>query len=315
MESGNLKRAMGKGFFLLFCCYAIAVHADTSTVGKNKPAAANHDEEVPQYSEKLSHRTHTHFLKKIKGAKNDCTDCHRLDPSQKHYELERSICKKCHTRRPPPPAHPPEEARKLDGVVFEHKKHEQTAEKRNRPCEDCHQKIAEDKHKKGRLLVEPDRCLSCHKKEKVKVSVKRCGRCHEEQKKTRTAPQSHGKAWNFHHGSEARWDPVLGHGRQCALCHANSACVACHRTQRPRNHTGLWRLRMHGKEARWAREGCKTCHETGACISCHRRTKPMNHRGAWKKFHGRTASSESDSGCATCHNPGWCAHCHRGAGR
>lgn len=306
MKLGNGKRAIGQGCFLLLGCIALAVHADI---------VPDRAKETPTYSEKLSHRTHTHFIKKVKGAKNDCTDCHRLDADQKHFELERSICKNCHTRRPPPPTHPPEQARKLDGVEFDHKKHEQSKEKRKRPCVDCHQKIAEDKHKRGRLLVEPEQCFSCHRKEKVTISVQTCHRCHGEARKKRVEPKTHGANWSMGHGNEARWNPVFGHGEQCELCHESSACITCHRSKRPRNHTGLWRLRLHGIEARWGRERCKTCHETGACISCHRRTKPMNHRGAWRKNHGRAGSLEPDSGCTTCHNAGWCVSCHKGAGR
>jgi hypothetical protein len=111
------------------------------------------------------------------------------------------------------------------------------------------------------------------------------------------------------HGETARWHPGE-HGKDCALCHARSACVSCHRSTMPRSHTGLWRERLHGKEAEWDREACRTCHETGACVSCHRRTQPLNHRGDWIANHGRISGFEE--GCTVCHSSSWCRDCHSG---
>ena len=315
MKPRKLKRAIFWECFLLVLCFALDYHADDKVVVADPSNPIVRLREHPGYSERLSHKTHTHFVKKLKSSKNDCTDCHRLDKKQKSYELERDFCKNCHTPRPPEPWNPPHEARKLEGVLFDHSKHDRTKSKRKRQCIECHEITVNDAQTWKNLLIAPDRCIACHTKEKVAIPVKMCARCHSREEKNRVAPKNHGKNWPIHHGAEARFNPVLGHGKQCALCHANTSCVACHRTKRPKSHTGLWRLRMHGTEAQWDRQRCKICHETGACVSCHRRTKPISHRGAWRTGHGRTVLPNSEEHCTTCHSPGWCVNCHKGRGR
>jgi hypothetical protein len=172
-----------------------------------------------------------------------------------------------------------------------------------------------DKQKKNTPLVASDLCNSCHAKEKL--PQRDCSQCHEGKGEAmdRIEPSSHNNTWPVNHGREARWSPALGHGKQCKQCHRNAACVACHRTKRPRDHNGLWRLVMHGSFAKWDRNRCKTCHETGACVSCHRRTRPLNHRGAWIRNHGRASGPGFNERCATCHSSGWCTNCHKRTSR
>jgi hypothetical protein len=178
-------------------------------------------------------------------------------------------------------------------------------------CVDCHKRTMNDRQKHNEPPVAADRCISCHAKEKL--PQRDCSMCHQVKGKAmdRVEPPSHNKTWPVNHGREARWSPALGHGKQCELCHRKTDCVACHRTQRPRDHTGLWRLVMHGSFAKWDRERCKTCHETGACVSCHRRTRPLNHRGAWIRNHGRVVSPGFEERCNTCHSQAWCTNCHK----
>ncbi len=259
----------------------------------------------------FSHTTHLAF-QKTEDRSIACVDCHELKTGNSSPTLKKQFCANCHDTPGPPRWKLPGAGQELiEEIKFQHEAHQETVK-----CEQCHETTLEEEHKPGTPLVAPERCLSCHsqKTNKKRISKRACVRCHVTVK-NRFAPESHKKTWRVRHGRQERWSPARGHGKRCSLCHSNASCVACHRTERPRNHTGLWRLRMHGTNARWNRDRCKTCHQTGACISCHRRTPPQNHRGAWKAIHGRVARSKSNEHCITCHSLPWCADCHRGAAR
>ncbi len=259
----------------------------------------------------FSHTPHMAFQKND-GRSMACTECHDVSSEDASPSLKKQFCNNCHQPPGPPTWKLPGAGRELiDEIKFKHKAHQDAVN-----CEQCHGTTLEKKHEPGTPLVTPDRCLSCHLKKtnKKRIPKRACGRCHGTAK-NRIAPENHKKTWRVRHGQRERWSPALGHGKRCSLCHSNASCVTCHRTERPRDHAGLWRLRMHGTNARWDRDRCKTCHQTGACISCHRRSPPQNHRGAWKSVHGPVARSKSNEHCVTCHSPAWCADCHRGASR
>ncbi len=261
-----------------------------------------------------SHKTHREFIDKCKQCKKDCTDCHTLDPKTDRYSLNKAFCKHCHEPSPPPAWILPKKARRLAaGVSFKHTVHQRARQGEVLKCRACHQSTIEDRAFGSDSLLPADDCFSCHAERRVALPEKRCGKCHAAAGINRNAPSSHDLSWLRRHGREAGWAPALGHGRRCGQCHQKAACVGCHRSQRPADHTGLWRVRTHGTSAKWNRDRCKTCHETGACISCHRRTPPLGHRGDWVSRHGRVSGFQD--GCTVCHAPGWCAACHRGSGR
>lgn len=260
-----------------------------------------------------SHRTHLRFIERCDDCNKDCTDCHALNKETDAYRLNRDFCHKCHLPSPPPAWKIPIKARKMKGISFSHAVHERRRDGVEITCRDCHESTIEDDQTKNQPLVAPERCFSCHADRRVGFSKRSCGRCHQEKRKNRVQPSTHDKKWRETHGEYTRWNVDSAHGEACALCHQNAACVACHRNERPRNHTGLWRVRMHGTAAMWDRDRCKTCHETGACISCHRRSPPVTHRGNWVSNHGRVAGFEDR--CTVCHNSSWCTNCHRGNSR
>ena len=125
-------------------------------------------------------------------------------------------------------------------------------------------------------------------------------------------PKDHNKTWIRTHGRRSPWGSKSHRVRPCSFCHTKTECTACHRTTKPKSHTGLWRIRTHGTAASFDRDRCKTCHETGSCIFCHRRTAPTTHRGSWGATHGLTAGSRGSERCMVCHSSAQCVACHAG---
>lgn len=231
-----------------------------------------------------------------------CKSCHDTK-AEGLPTLKAKGCLKCHDEGAPPYQGPT--ARKLD-VVFPHAAHAAKAE-----CAECHQDVVEGTHDDRAPLVEPKACFGCHEEKKVAVAGNSCARCHGEDKK-RVRPADHDGSWAARHGDASRQRVWGDHGKGCNDCHKPAACTSCHRTQEPRSHNGLWRVRAHGLAAAWDRDRCKTCHEPGTCIRCHQETKPVNHTAGWGARHGLVAGARSNETCNVCHQPGWCAKCHAG---
>lgn len=233
-----------------------------------------------------------------------CADCHDLAAAGLPA-LKTEACKNCHD--PTPAWRLSGHARPL-AIKFPHAAHVAGLE-----CKQCHAGIPEDKIVDGAPAVEQADCTSCHTEVGVVVDERSCRACHGVDSR-RIVPRDHRAAWLARHGREARWRVFEDHGRDCQLCHRADACVACHGERQPRDHSALWRVRMHGEAASWDRDRCKTCHETGVCERCHQTSEPVSHRGAWRKNHGFVASGFAGN-CTVCHQQAWCISCHRGGRR
>lgn len=194
-------------------------------------------------------------------------------------------------------------ARKMK-IPFRHATHV-----RSTKCRVCHKNVELDNIRNGAPILEPKECFACHGQKGVQTPESECATCHGENARFRK-PEDHLGPWGKRHGEESRWRVFDEHGKDCRLCHGGDACVTCHRRERPVDHTGLWRLRTHGKAAAWDRDRCKVCHESGVCIRCHRDTRPLNHTGAWGILHGRALNGAGATSCYVCHDPGWCNKCH-----
>lgn len=251
----------------------------------------------------FSHETHL-------GEDLECSACHDLGDEGEAAKLILTGCEDCHDEGAPG-TRLEAEARPLKGLRFPHATHVDAAE-----CKDCHAATMADEQKAGEPVMEFGRCVSCHQENEVATPAAACASCHGVDQR-RVEPASHDRAWTERHGREAQWSVVADHGEDCYACHSRDACRRCHTQTKPRSHTSLWRMRVHGTAASWDRSGCQTCHETGTCISCHSRTAPLNHRGAWMATHGLVAGSRTDERCTTCHSASqFCAACHqRGVGR
>jgi hypothetical protein len=284
-------------------------------VRADEPAKSAKSASKPvDYNLKLSHKTHIEFVEKCKDCKKDCTDCHILDQKTDAYTVDQKFCDKCHVNSPPNPWKIPVTARKLKlkKVVFKHTEHERSKAGRELKCVDCHKTTMRDRQRQNTPHVAAKRCFSCHEKDKVKLPERKCVKCHDQKDIRKVKPTDHQKSWTLRHGRTAEWQTNAEHGQNCTLCHTRTGCKTCHLNTKPRDHTGLWRVRMHGTAATWNRHRCKTCHTTGACKSCHQTTAPQSHRGAWKAIHGISAKTKRNGNCGACHHKAWCTACHAG---
>jgi len=234
--------------------------------------------------------------------KDDCMYCH-MGWTGDQLRPDELFCSQCHDE-PMMGAQLSARARKMK-IPFRHSIHV-----RSTKCSLCHEDVESDNIRGGEPTLEPAECFSCHKEKEVHTPESNCTVCHGENARVRK-PSDHVEIWKRRHGEESRWRRAFDeHGKDCRLCHGNDSCVTCHRRERPLDHTGLWRIRMHGKSAAWDRDRCKVCHESGWCIRCHQSTKPLNHAGAWGILHGRALNGAGASSCYVCHDPGWCKQCH-----
>jgi len=233
-----------------------------------------------------------------------CKDCHVASAGQDLPALNSEFCKDCH-EEPFASLQLPAEASRLKSR-FPHALHAEALE-----CEKCHEADAGETRKPGEPFASYADCTSCHEENGVKTPACNCIGCHGRNERL-AEPATHTDTWTSTHGSVSEWSVFGEHGKDCNTCHRTDACTACHRHSRPQSHSGLWRIRLHGKAAEWDRNSCKTCHETGSCVACHKTVAPLNHTGAWLSGHGLVAESRSSRYCAVCHNPGYCAACHAG---
>ena len=144
--------------------------------------------------------------------------------------------------------------------------------------------------------------MDCHKENDLELD---CNGCHE---KNRFFPSYHKHAgkWKKRHGHKVRIFSKRDHANDCGVCHTDDACRKCHQLNRPKNHTGFWKMRGHGIKAVVKRETCMYCHNESFCVRCHKKTRPINHRGNWKNLHGKTipgGHSGNTNRCTICHLP------------
>ena len=227
----------------------------------------------------------------------DCATCHVAGDSGE-MTVKAAACAECH--EDDVPAYRPMHGDGPEILHFPHALHVDTGS-----CTDCH-KAPGMTFPRGKKA-----CDTCHGENDVEILDAACAKCHGAPAE-KLVPPDHGGTWAVSHGKAAPWRVFDRHGKDCTTCHKQGACDTCHRTSRPRSHTGLWRLRTHGTAASWNRDTCRTCHETGTCTACHMNTQPLNHVGAWSKLHGFTARSKADGSCTVCHSAGSCVACHAG---
>jgi Cytochrome c3 len=242
----------------------------------------------------------------VEHAKNDaeCKNCHVIDTASGKMTHKNDECGDCHdeaiegVRLPGKSKQPP--------LRFSHETHAAAFE-----CTDCHKETISDSHKKGAPFVAEKRCNKCHDESGIEINKTKCKSCHAKDAR-KLAPKDHSKTWKRTHGRRSTWGSKVHDLEQCSTCHKKSECVTCHRSNKPKSHTGLWRMRTHGTSAAFDRDRCKTCHETGSCVFCHRTTSPLNHRGPWTTTHGLTAASRGSERCNVCHSTAvFCTPCHR----
>jgi hypothetical protein len=134
----------------------------------------------------------------------------------------------------------------------------------------------------------------------------------------RRLPDWHTRRFVGRHGPTASADPS-----RCAVCHARSECLDCHRPNA--GATGTYHaagfLARHPAAAYGRQNDCSECHNPASfCASCHTRAGFRSHNGllqgqyhdAGSVFllnHGRAARFNLES-CVTCHSERDCLACH-----
>lgn len=129
-----------------------------------------------------------------------------------------------------------------------------------------------------------------------------CDTCHPNGESCRSChrvPLPHPEGFAANHKSAA-W---AGRG-DCAQCHEESTCDACHDSSEPASHAA--EPFEHWKPDILSASRCETCHE-GSCDSCHKTRKPPSHVEGWR--HGK-AALEPSSHCGFCHRDSTCTDCH-----
>lgn len=245
----------------------------------------------------FSHKYH------IEEEGQGCKDCHDAESDKPFPPLNKQACIDCHDEMP---AYVPPVRAKRMPIKFPHAKHVEA-----QSCEDCHKPTVTETQKAGEPVLTFAKCGACHEESGLDVPVSKCAACHGVDMR-RVKPADHAVTWRTRHGQAATWRVFEQHGQDCKTCHQQDACTSCHKNERPRSHTALWRVRTHGVAAEWDRDTCKTCHESGTCVQCHKSNAPLNHRGGWIARHGMTAESKTDAKCGTCHASAECVACHSG---
>jgi hypothetical protein len=185
-------------------------------------------------------------------------------------------------------------------VVFDHAVHSAALDGN---CLACH--VGMDQSERivpGDALTMTD-CVDCHAESGRQDS---CSVCHSVID-TNWSPPGHELDWLRHHGEASR-DPHPPIAADCAMCHSQASCTACHQSMPPENHDEFFRLRGHGVHADLSRESCLTCHRSDSCVRCHESTRPTSHHGGF--------GSPANMHCNGCHFPlagEGCATCHGSA--
>ncbi|HLU48584.1 MAG TPA: hypothetical protein VK116_10890, partial [Planctomycetota bacterium] len=213
-----------------------------------------------------------------------CDSCHRSSEGDSAGMPTWAVCHVCHgkSERREPLAFeiaiqgydPQVPFRRESGTVFDlHAAHE-AHERAGIACSTCHGDASEPMPR-----YDAKRCGDCHGERGVKRD---CETCHRELRPDVAPPSHHGAGWIETHGEEARFrnGSGSGHGDVCALCHAESDCLDCHRVTPPANHTMFFRQRGHGLVASIEREECTACHQESFCVTCHREERPRSHHRA-----------------------------------
>lgn len=246
----------------------------------------------------------------------DCTACHAGAESGDEPGMPKlSQCQLCH--KDLDEGKPPEQqatafflenalqAQRLaaltDEVRFSHQAHVASY---GIACADCHGDLAANPRVTADVRVTMAKCVDCHAARKA---PNECATCHQEIRIDRP-PADHVASWKREHGGALRMGGREESG-SCAICHQQSACDACHRTELPQDHGGYWRRRGHGVAVAVDRNRCATCHQSDSCDRCHQESSPVSHTASW--------GSPRDRHCVTCHLPlggdQGCATCHQAA--
>ncbi len=247
-----------------------------------------------------------------------CADCHEKAEKEAVAGMpSKEFCMNCHEDLDKDPAKPLEKkvawfldpkgdpvwtayTKQSPEIRFSHAAHAA----KGVGCTSCHEGIDKDTGLVSGKLQRMASCTACHAEKAVAKND--CRTCHTQQDRL-VPPKNHAQLWATMHGSAARVGGAFSTANQCALCHTNDACVTCHQTRMPRDHTEAWRHRPHGIAAGVDRQRCTVCHAADGCGRGHQETVPLSH--------GAGFGAPQNRHCTGCHLPvqqsAGCGVCHR----
>jgi hypothetical protein len=253
----------------------------------------------------FSHRLH------IEDVEMECASCHAgvaesISGKDDLYSFDHESCGECHTdaiEEDCEMCHNNLDEMQLPRITdlmpdFSHKLHLSS----KASCESCHSGISEkESDDPATVDAMPKSCIDCHTAMEA-------------------IPVDHKIHWVSLHGKNTNdiADP------NCASCHTQGYCIACHEgdntdfTIHPQNYEML-----HAADYRTERKDCSVCHHSSNfCVDCHRinAVRPMNHNSSqWVRVpnggsHGIRALSRIEY-CQVCHETEArrdpiCADCH-----
>lgn len=269
----------------------------------------------------------------------DCDFCHRdgRKPAtylprpheikighEKHIELVKEECPRCHATLTEPQRRAPVPTMASCLGCHEHQK-----EYDDGLCQRCHKDLTRYPLKPLSLFSHQGNFVKGHARQ-ARAASQTCAQCHEqtfcadchaqtvstriEVKLPERADSDfiHRDDFLGRHSIEAKADPT-----SCLRCHGVSSCENCHtaqnvtsRAQNPRDpHPAGWTVpgspRFHGEAARRDIVGCASCHDQGPrsnCIECHKvgGTGGNPHPMGWIQRHDRQ-EIRHNSMCLYCH--------------
>jgi hypothetical protein len=222
-----------------------------------------------------------------------CSGCHEID--EEHPSAD---CLMCHQAKAPSEIetkiYSPEAEAQRKEIIFSHK----TPAHSKASCDTCHIHVSQAMNTKELELPQLQTCVPCHNGEIA--PLKDCSLCHAD---SSPINGTHKLSWINKHGIESKFGNA-----QCFVCHTQTACIECHRDEKPLDHNASWRRITHGAQAAWNRTRCMACHQEDFCERCHEHAEPFSHHGGWVS--GPTRH------CFVCHFPISsvpCSTCHKAA--
>ena len=214
---------------------------------------------------------------------------------------------------------------------------------RGQRCESCHGDMRAIGLATRLELPKMDLCVTCHR---AGGAPDACAACHltaaDGVRVTRfTDGWRNPPRWmrGMHHDADF-WvnhrTVAAQNSRQCAVCHRDDECAACHdgRVRDRRTHPNDY-LTQHPIDARMNSDRCASCHRAATfCVACHNRAGVSMGASAaaraparfhpppevWvsspvtTRHHGVEARRSLQS-CVSCHSERDCVTCHATAGR
>jgi len=186
-------------------------------------------------------------------------------------------------------------------VLIKHSEHA----KRNKSCVSCHRWTAHLDPTGDRDTLMMKQCFACHDLAKGAKAPGRCDLCHLKGLDLRPGAHKTGD-WLTLHGKVATADR-----QQCAMCHREDFCRACHGLVMP--HPKGWARgpTSHAVVAKKDRAVCAKCHKgsTDLCSMCHHKGYDAK-KGPWVAQHSVLAGEAGAAFCLGCHDAVFCDPCH-----